>query len=56
MYSKYKNELTKSLSLFPERFDRYILRPSLDVRRTREPTQNFPLRPLLNPRGRLFWL
>ena len=37
--------------LFPQRFGRYVLRPSSGVCRTREPTQNFELRPLSNPRG-----
>ena len=32
---------------------RYVLRPSLGVCQTREPTQNFKPRPLFNPRGSL---
>ena len=44
-----------SLLLFPQHFGRCILRLSLGVCRTREPTQNFELYPLLNTRGRLFW-
>ena len=43
--------LSSSLFLFPRRFGRYVLRPSSGVCRTREPTRNFKLRPLLNPRG-----
>ena len=43
--------LSSSLLLFPHRFGRYAPRPSSDVCRTREPTQNFELRPLLNPQG-----
>ena len=43
--------LSSSLLLFPEHFDRYVLRPSSGVCRTREPTQNYELCPLLNPRG-----
>ena len=43
--------LSSSLLLFPQRFGRYVLRPSSGVCRTREPSQNFELRPLLNPRG-----
>ena len=31
-------------------FGRYVFRPSSGVCRTREPTRNFELRPLLNPR------
>ena len=42
--------LSSSLLLFPQRFGRYVLRPSSGVCRTREPTRNFELRPLLNPR------
>ena len=45
--------LSPSLLLFPRRFGQYILRPSSGVYRTREPSQNFELRPLLNPRGSL---
>ena len=37
--------------VFPQRFGRYVLRPSSGVCQTREPTRNFELRPLLNPRG-----
>ena len=37
------------LLLFPQRFGRYILRPYSGVCRTREPSRNFELRPLLNP-------
>ena len=43
-------QLSSSLLLFPQSFGRYVLRPSSVVCRTREPTQNFELRPLLNPR------
>ena len=43
--------LSSSLLLFPQRFGRYVLRPSSGVCRTREPSRNFELRPLLNPRG-----
>ena len=43
--------LSSSLFLFPQRFGRYVLRPSLGVCWTREPSRNFELRPLLNPRG-----
>ena len=43
--------LFSSLLLFPQRFGRYVLRPSFGVCRTREPSRNFELRPLLNPRG-----
>ena len=43
--------LSSSLLLFPQRFCRYVLRPSSCVCRTREPSRNFELRPLLNPRG-----
>ena len=39
--------LSSSLLLFL----RYVLRPSSGVCRTREPSWNFELRPLLNPRG-----
>ena len=45
--------LSSSLLSFPQRFGRYVLRPSSGVYRTREPSQNFELRPLLNPRGSL---
>ena len=43
--------LFSSLLLFPQRFRRYIFRPSSGVCRTRERTQNIELRPLFNPRG-----
>ena len=43
--------LSSSSLLFPQRFGRYVLRPSSVVCRTREPSLNFELRPLLNPRG-----
>ena len=43
--------LSSSLLLFPQRFSRYVLRPSSGVCRTREPSRNFELRPLLNSRG-----
>ena len=43
--------LSSSLLLFPQRFGRYVLRPSSGVCRTREPSRNFELRPLLNPPG-----
>ena len=43
--------MSSSLLLFPQRFGRYVLWPSSGVCRTREPTWNFELRPLLNPRG-----
>ena len=36
--------------LFPQRFGRYVLRPSSGIGRTRKPTRNFEVRPLLNPR------
>ena len=42
--------LSSSLLLFPQRFGRYILRPSSGVCRTQEPSRNFELRPLLKPR------
>ena len=45
--------LSSSLLLFPQRFGWYVLRPSSGVCRTREPSRNFELRPLLNPRGSL---
>ena len=41
--------LSSSLLLFPQRFGRYVLRPSSGVCRTRESIRNFELRPLLNP-------
>ena len=43
--------LSSSLLLFSQRFGRYVLRPSSCVCRTREPSRNFELRPLLKPRG-----
>ena len=43
--------LSSSLLLFPQHFGRYVLRPSSGVCRTREPSRNFELRPLLNQRG-----
>ena len=43
--------LSSSSLLFPQRFGWYILRTSSGVCRTREPSWNFKLRPLLNPRG-----
>ena len=43
--------LSSSLSLFPQRFGWYVLRPSSGVCWTREPAWNFELRPLLNPQG-----
>ena len=42
--------LSSSLFLFPQRFGRYVLRPSSGVCRTLEPSRNFKLRPLFNPR------
>ena len=42
--------VSSSLLLFPQRFGQYILRPSSSVYRTREPSRNFELRPLLKPR------
>ena len=39
--------LSSSLLLFPQHFGRYVLRPSSDVCRTREPSRNHG--------GRLFW-
>ena len=44
-------QLSSSLLLFPQRFGRYVLRSSSGVCRTREPSQKFELRPLLNPQG-----
>ena len=41
-------QLSSSLLLFPQRFDRHVLRPSSGVCRTREPSRNYELRPLLN--------
>ena len=43
--------LSSSVLLFSQRFGQYVLRPSSGICRTREPTRNFELRPLLNPRG-----
>ena len=43
--------LSSSLLLFPQRFGWYVLQLSSGVCRTWEPTRNFELRPLLNPRG-----
>ena len=43
--------LSSFLLLFPQRFGRYVLRPSSGVCRTREPSRNFGLRPLLKPWG-----
>ena len=40
-----------SSSLLPQRFGRYVLRPSSGVCRAREPSRTFELRPLLNPQG-----
>ena len=45
--------LSSSLLLFPQRFSRYVLRPSSGVRRTRKPSRNFELRPLLTPRKKI---
>ena len=42
--------LFSSLLWFPQCFGLYVLRPSSGVFRTREPTRNFDLCPLLNPR------
>ena len=42
--------LSSSLLLFPQRFGRYVLRPSSGVYPTREPSRNFERRPLLKPR------
>ena len=42
--------LPSSLLLFPQCFGWYVLLPSLGVCRTWEPTWNFELHPLLNPR------
>ena len=39
--------LSSSLLSFPQRFGRYVVQPSSDVRRTQERTRNFKLRPLL---------
>ena len=43
--------MSSSLLLFPQCFGRYVLQPSSGVYRTRDPSRNFELRPLLNPRG-----
>ena len=43
--------LFSSLLLFPQRFGRYVLRPSSGVCRNRDHSRNFELRPLLNLRG-----
>ena len=43
--------LSSSSLLFPQSFGRYVLRPSSGVCRIREPSRNFELHPLLNPRG-----
>ena len=42
---------SSSLVLFPQRFGWYVLRLSSGVCRTREPSRNSELRPLLHPRG-----
>ena len=42
--------LLSSSLLFPQCFGRYVLRPSSGACQTREPSQNFELHPLLNPR------
>ena len=42
--------LSSSFLLYPQRFGRYVLRPSSGVCRTREPSWNFELRPLLKAR------
>ena len=47
--------LSSSVLLFPQRFGRYVPRPSSCFCRTRKPSRNFELRPLLNPWGRMFW-
>ena len=39
------------IKVFQQRFGWYVLRPSSGVCRTREPSRNFELRPLLKPRG-----
>ena len=39
--------MSSSLLLFPQCFGRYVRRPSSGVCRTREPSRNFELRPLL---------
>ena len=44
-------QLSSSLLLFPQRLGWYVLRSSSGVCRTREPSRNFELRPLLKPRG-----
>ena len=43
--------LSSSLLLFPQRFGRYVRRPSSSVCRTREPTRKFELRPSVKPPG-----
>ena len=43
--------MSSSLLLFPHRFGRYVLRPSSDVCRTREPTRNFELRSFIKSTG-----
>ena len=43
--------LSSSLLLFPQHFGRYVLQPSSGICQTLELSQNFKLRPLLNPRG-----
>ena len=43
--------LSSSWLLFLQLFGRYVLQPSSGVCQTQEPTQNFKLRPLLNPWG-----
>ena len=43
--------MSSSLLLLPQLFGRYVPRPSSGVWRTREPSRNFELRSLLNPRG-----
>ena len=43
--------LSSLLSSFPQRFGRFVLWPSSGVCRTRKPTRNFELPPLLNPQG-----
>ena len=44
-------QLSSSLLLFPQRFGRYVFQPSAGACRTREPSRNFELHLLLNPRG-----
>ena len=43
--------LSSFLLFFPQHFGWYILQPSSCVCQTQEPTRNFELHPLLNPRG-----